>query len=481
MLSGNKYGHFRVIKCSRISFNTENMKTLILISAFLFIGLETTIAQNNLKTRTVATNLDTPWEIIWGPDDFIWVTERIGKISRINPGTGVVSEVIQISDARESGEGGLLGMVINPDFQTNNYFYVAYNYFATGNVYREKIVRYTYNPSTGKAGNPYVLLDNIDAASTHNGCRMVISPDKKLIFTTGDARVTTKSQDLKSLNGKTLRINLDGTIPADNPFPENPVWSWGHRNAQGLVFSPDGNILYSSEHGSNTNDEINIIQKGRNYGWPQVQGFCDVSAELTFCRDSNVVEPIYAWTPTLAVAGMVFYNSDLIPEWKNSLLVTSLKASRITQLLLDETGTKVLKTTDFYTNTFGRLRDVCISPDGKVYIAVSNRDGSGSPRDDDDKIVEIMPVSTSIAEITKGNLVSITPNPAKDYVNISFSESLNSISNYTFFNLSGQVLKTGSLNSGTNQLYLPANYEGVAILKIVFDNKVFSEKILIAK
>jgi aldose sugar dehydrogenase len=150
-------------------------------------------------------------------------------------------------------------------------------------------------------------------------------------------------------------------------------------------------------------------------------------------------------------------------------------------LLLDETGTKVLKTTDFYTNTFGRLRDVCISPDGKVYIAVSNRDGSGSPRDDDDKIVEIMPVSTSITEITKGNMVSITPNPAKDYVNISFSESLNSISNYTFFNLSGQVLKTGSLNSGKNQLYLPANYEGVAILKIVFDNQVFSEKILIKR
>jgi aldose sugar dehydrogenase len=457
------------------------MKTFYLISALLITGLQTTIAQNNLKTRTVATNLDTPWEIMWGPDNFIWVTERYGRVSRINPENGVVSEVIRIQEARESGEGGLLGMVLDPNFTVNNYFYVAYNYTAAGNDYREKIVRFTYNPASGKAGNPFTLIENIDGATTHNGCRMVFSKDNKLLFTTGDARVTSNSQNVDSLNGKILRINPDGTIPSDNPFPENPVWSWGHRNAQGLVFSPDGNILYSSEHGSNTNDEINIIQKGRNYGWPQVQGFCDVSAELTFCRDSNVVEPIYAWTPTLAVAGMVFYNSDLIPEWKNSLLVTSLKASRITQLLLDETGTKVLKTTDFYTNTFGRLRDVCISPDGKVYIAVSNRDGSGSPRADDDKIVEIMPVSTSITEITKGNLVSITPNPAKDYVNISFSESLNSISNYTFFNLSGQVLKTGSLNSGTNQLYLPANYEGVAILKIVFDNQVFSEKILIKR
>lgn len=470
---------FRVIKCSRISFNTENMKTFILISALLIIGLEAAKAQNNLKTRTVATNLDTPWEILWGPDDFIWITERMGKISRINPNTGAVSEVIQIADARELGEGGLLGMVIDPDFQTNHYFYVGYNYYASGNIYREKIVRYTFNPSTGKADSPFILLDNIDAASTHNGCRMVISPDKKLIFTTGDAQVTSKSQDVKSLNGKTLRINLDGTIPADNPFAGSPVWSWGHRNPQGLVFSPDGNILYSSEHGSNTNDEINIIQKGRNYGWPQVQGFCDVSAELTFCRDSNVVEPIYAWTPTLAVAGMVFYNSDLIPEWKNSLLVTSLKASRITQLFLDETGTKVLKTTDFYTNTFGRLRDVCISPEGKVYIAVSNRDGRGSPRTDDDKIVEITPVSTAVTEITDDNFVSISPNPAKDFVNISLSKSVNSNSKYTFFNLSGQVLKTGKLESGSTKLNLPKNYDGMAILQIIFDNQVFSEKILI--
>ena len=457
------------------------MKTFILISALLIIGIETANAQNNLKTRTVATNLDTPWEILWGPDDFIWVTERMGKISRIDPNSGVVSEVIQIPDSRELGEGGLLGMVIDPDFQTNKYFYVGYNYYASGNNYREKIVRYTFNPSTGKADSPFILIENIDAASTHNGCRMVISPDKKLIFTTGDAQVTSKSQDVKSLNGKTLRINVDGTIPTDNPFPGSPVWSWGHRNPQGLVFSPDGNTLYSSEHGSSTNDEINIIQKGRNYGWPQVQGFCDLSSELAFCRDSNVVEPIQAWTPTLAVAGMVFYNSDLIPEWKNSLLVTSLKASRITQLLLDETGTKVLKATDFYTNTFGRLRDVCISPDGKVYIAVSNRDGRGSPRSDDDKIVEITPVSTSVTEITDGNFVNISPNPAKDFIRISFSKSVNSISKYTFFNLSGQILKTGTLESTTTKLYLPANYEGLAILQIAVDNRVFSEKIVITK
>jgi len=457
------------------------MKTFILISALLIIGLENVKAQNNLKTRTVATNLDTPWEIIWGLDDFIWVTERPGKISRINPVTGAVSEVIQIFDVREVGEGGLLGMAIDPDFNANNYFYVSYNYNASGNIYREKIVRFTYNPATGKADSPFILLDNIDAASTHNGCRMVISPDKKLIFTTGDVQVTSKSQDVKSLNGKTLRINLDGTIPPDNPFPGSPVWSWGHRNPQGLVFSPDGKILYSSEHGASTNDEINIIQKGRNYGWPRVEGFCDLSSETTFCRDSNVVEPIYAWTPTLAVAGMVFYNSDLIPAWKNSLLVTSLKASRLTVLQLNETGTSILKTTDFYTNSFGRLRDVCISPDGKVYIAVSNRDGRGSPKADDDKIVEIAPVSTNISETSKENVLTIFPNPGKDFVYVSYPASEKTEVIYSLYNVSGQILKAGTLKSNPEKILLPANYEGVAILRIVFDNKVFSEKLLIAR
>jgi len=457
------------------------MKTFFLIFNLLIIVLTTLNAQNNLKTRTVATNLDTPWEILWGPDDFIWVTERMGKISRINPNTGAVSEVIQIADVREVGEGGLLGMAIDPDFSENYYFYVGYNYYASGNIYREKIVRFTFNPTTGKAGSPFTLLDNIDGANNHNGCRMVISPDKKLVFTTGDAQVTSKSQDVKSLNGKTLRINLDGTIPTDNPFPGSPVWSWGHRNPQGLVFSPDGKILYSSEHGASTNDEINIIQKGRNYGWPKVEGFCDMSGETAFCNDSNVVEPIYAWTPTLAVAGMAFYNSDLIPEWKNSLLVTSLKASRLTVLQLNESGTSVLKASDFYTNIFGRLRDVCISPDGKVYIAVSNRDGRGSPKTDDDKIVEITPVSTNISEVSKENVLRIFPNPGKDFVSVSYPVSENSEVNYSLYNGSGQILKAGTLKSNPEKLSLPANYEGVAILRIVYDNQVFSEKILIKK
>lgn len=457
------------------------MKTIVILIALISLVFSILSAQTNLQTKTIAANLDTPWEILWGTDNFIWFTERSGKISRVNPGSGEVSEIIQIADAREVGEGGLLGMVLDPDFLSNNFLYVGYNYYATGNQYREKIVRFTYNSSTGKAGNPLILFDNISGANNHNGCRLIFSPDKKLIFTTGDSQNTSNSQNLNSLNGKTLRINPDGTIPVDNPFSGSAVWSWGHRNPQGLAFSPDGAILYSSEHGPSNDDEINIIQKGRNYGWPTVQGFCDNSNEMVFCNDSNVAEPIFAWTPTLAVAGLEYYNSDLIPEWKNSLLVTSLKASRITQLLLNESGTEVLQTKDFFAGTFGRLRDICISPEGKVYIAVSNRDGRGNPKADDDKIIEISPITSSVSETSNDEFVKITPNPAGNFVNIVFSKIPQTEIIYSLYQINGQVLKTGILESGSTRLDMPANFEGLAFLKLNADNQVYVKKILIKK
>jgi hypothetical protein len=212
-----------------------------------------------------------------------------------------------------------------------------------------------------------------------------------------------------------------------------------------------------------------------------VEGFCDNEIENAFCRDSNVVEPIFAWTPTLAVAGIEFYNADLIPDWKNSILVTSLKAGRITQLKLNESGTEVIKSKDFFIGQFGRLRDICISPEGKVYIAVSNRDGRGSPKADDDKIVEIAPVPTTSQNNIRADFVSIFPNPAAGFVNVSFPVSVQSAANYVLFSVNGQILQSGKLEAGTSKLYLPENYEGLAILKLVFSDHLLIEKILIKK
>ncbi len=321
-----------------------------------------------IKDSTLVQGLNYPWEILWGPDNFIWMTERGGRISRVNPVTGAVIPLLSIAEVVSNGEGGLLGMALHPNFSTTPQVFVAYDYNNAGN-YREKIVRYTYNGRT--LINPVILLDNIAASSIHNGCRLLVSPDQKLFITTGDAsNPNSNPQNTSSVNGKILRLNLDGTIPADNPIPGNPMWTFGHRNPQGLVFV--NTVLFSSEHGATTDDEINIIEKGRNYGWPQVEGFCDKSSEQDFCRTNHVKEPIKVWTPTAAVCGMDYYNKDLIPQWKNSILLVALKNARLYQMKLDNAHVSIIETNEYFTNDYGRMRDVCISPAGKVYICTSN-------------------------------------------------------------------------------------------------------------
>jgi len=329
-----------------------------------------------LKDSVIVQGLNFPWEILWGPDNFIWMTERGGKISRVNPATGTVSLLHTITEVVSNGEGGLLGMVLHPNFSAIPHVFVAYNYNSGG--YKEKIVRFTY---TGTAlTNPVTIIENISASSIHNGCRLVITPDLKLFITTGDAANQSLPQNISSTSGKVLRLNLDGTIPADNPVTGNPYWSFGHRNPQGLVYA--NNILYSSEHGPSTDDEVNIIEKGRNYGWPNVPGFCDAGTEQTFCTNNNVKEPLKAWTPTVAVCGLDYYNNDLIPQWKNSLLMVALKEARLYQMKLDAANTNITSTSEYFANSYGRMRDICISPTGKIYICTSNGGNN-------DRIIEV--------------------------------------------------------------------------------------------
>jgi glucose/arabinose dehydrogenase len=231
-------------------------------------------------------------------------------------------------------------------------------------------VRYTYANNT--LNSPVVLIDGIKANSNHDGSRLWITNDAspKIFMTTGDGLDQSLPQNVNALNGKILRLNLDGTIPADNPFANNPVWSYGHRNPQGLVMA--NNILYSSEHGPDIEDELNVIEKGRNYGWPTVNGPCDGS-EITFCSANNVKEPMWSsGNSTIAVCGLDYYSSYMIPQWKNSLLMMTLKNSSIRQIKLSDDGHSVVQTQTFFKDAWGRLRDLCISPAGKVYVCTSN-------------------------------------------------------------------------------------------------------------
>jgi len=319
--------------------------------------------------RIVKTGLNYPWEITWGKDGYIWMTERSGKISRIDPANGNTLFSFTIPDAESNDEGGLLGMALHPDFVQNGFLYVVYDYRNAGN-YKEKLVRYSFANNT--LNNPVVLVDGIEANSNHDGSRLWITNETapKIFMTTGDALNQSLPQNINTLNGKVLRLNIDGTVPSDNPFPNNPVWSYGHRNPQGIVMA--NNILYASEHGPDIEDELNIIEKGRNYGWPDVKGPCN-GQETNFCTTHNIKEPIWSsGNGTIAVCGLDYYNKNLIPQWKNSLLMMTLKNSSIRQMKLSDDRRSVIQTQSFFKDQWGRLRDLCISPAGKVYVCTSN-------------------------------------------------------------------------------------------------------------
>ena len=241
-------------------------------------------------------------------------------------------------------------------------------------------------------GNPETLMDNIPGATFHNGSRLAVGRDRLLYMTTGDAGNPALSQNLNSVAGKVLRLTLDGQPAPGNPFGTT-IYSYGHRNAQGLVFHPETDDLYLTEHGPFDNDEVNRVEIGRNYGWPDVSGFCDddVRGEGNFCDRNNVAEPVAAWTPTIAPGGADFYNADLISGWKGSLLFTTLKGSALIRLTLSTDGDRVVGEEFLFQHEFGRLRDVLAAPNGPIYLATSNRDGRGRPAADDDRILRIEP------------------------------------------------------------------------------------------
>lgn len=383
-----------------------NRLFFLLASIVLLLTLSPGIpaAAQTLETREVVDSLDTPWEILWGPDNWIWMTERGGKVSRVNPTTGEQVTVFTVPGVHENTESGLLGMALHPGFADTAWVFLVYTYLENSQI-RERLVRYTYNGTT--LTNPRTLIEGIIGNTTHDGSRLMITPDRNLYMTTGDAQIPTAPQSHTSINGKILRMRLDGSAPPDNPFPNAPapynlIWTTGHRNPQGLVRAHNG-IIYNSEHGPSDNDEINIFTRTGNFGWPNVHGPCDTQEEMQFCADSSVIEPIRSWSPTLATAGLDSYNNPAIPEWSNSLLLVTLKEADLRVLKLSPDGLTITGETTYFNGTYGRLRDLCVSPDGRVFIATSNRDGRGSPRADDDKIIEIKsatPAGPSIVSIT---------------------------------------------------------------------------------
>ena len=343
-----------------------------------------TSASAPFDATTLVSGLSTPWDLVWGPDSMIWVSERGGTISRVDPKNGNRTVAGKL-DVRESGESGLMGIAFDPDFAHSPFVYAMHSYDAGGSI-GNRLVRMRWDGRT--LGEPSVLLDGIAGAGIHDGSRIAVGPDKLLYVSTGDAGQSEHAQNRESLNGKILRLSLDGRAAPGNPFGDR-IWSFGHRNPQGLVFHPTTGVLYETEHGPSDNDEINVITRGANYGWPDVHGKCDDDSERAFCASHSVVEALWTWTPTIAPAGADFYMSDRIPGWKGSLLFTALSGA-LYRATLSADGKTVTAVEKMLSGEYGRLRDVLVGPSGEIYLATSNRDGRGSPRSGDDRILKLV-------------------------------------------------------------------------------------------
>ena len=318
--------------------------------------------QEKQEMELVMENLEVPWSIQKLGDTF-YLTERPGHIVKIENGKMERQEVELQKELPTAAEAGLLGFVLSPDFSESNMAYAYYTYEDDAGQFNRVV---TLRLENNVWREEELLLDQIPSGAYHHGGRLKIGPDEKLYATTGDATVRDSAQDIDSLGGKILRMNLDGTIPNDNPDADSYVYSYGHRNPQGLVWSPDGE-LFASEHGNNANDEINRIEAGENYGWPLIEGKQE---------QEGMVSPLFTSgaETTWAPSGMSFYNGKLY--------VAALRGTAV--LAFDPASGEQKE----IVTGLGRIRDVLVDGD-YLYFITNNTDGRGEPQDNGDKLYRL--------------------------------------------------------------------------------------------
>lgn len=321
-----------------------------------------TANQNEENQEIMATNLQAPWAISMHGGTF-FITEREGEIVKLEDKSSKRENLKLKEKLLVYGEGGLMGMALHPDFADNRLAYI-YHTYGTEEKVRNRIILVKYNGTEWTEEK--MLLDDIPGAIFHNGGRLKIGPDQKLYATVGDANIPESAQDITTLSGSILRMNLDGTIPDDNPFDDSYIYSYGHRNPQGLTWDEANDTMYASEHGPSGYDEINKIEAGNNYGWPHVTG--DEK------REGMQTPLFHSGKKTWAPSGLGFHNGNLY--------VASLRGEQIRKLNLESMSESVAWNND------GRIRDVWIESDTLFFIS-NNTDGRGNPRKNDDILMRL--------------------------------------------------------------------------------------------
>ena len=344
--------------------------------------------------------LEVPWSLVFLPDGRALVSERPGRIRLIRDGVlqeepyavlaaveggkGLIGFILELA---VGGEGGLMGLALHPDFPEEPYLYAMHTYRGPDGV-KNRVIRLEDRGDHGRFDK--VIIENIPGGLNHNGGRIAFGPDGMLYVTTGETFEAQLAADLNSLGGKILRLTPEGKVPEDNPFPDSPVYSFGHRNPQGLAWHPETGQLFASEHGPSgefglrAHDEINMIRPGGNYGWPNVVGAPGLKP---------YADPLVVWKETaVPLAGMAFYDGDLF--------VAVLGRGALIRISLAQLGPgyRVERIERWFAQAphetrLGRIRDVVAAPDGRLYFLTSNRDGRGSPRPGDDKIYRLEPIN----------------------------------------------------------------------------------------
>jgi glucose/arabinose dehydrogenase len=363
---------------SRVLFGTLFAITIAMTSpaAAQIVNSE----KHAFRPVVVASGLEHPWALAFLPDGRMLVTERPGRLRLIADGRLQRKAISGVPRVADRGQGGLLDVVLHPDYATNGWLYLSFAAPGRSGAHTA-VVRARLDGNRLADLQSIFNANNISSGTGHFGSRLAFGGDGKLYITVGERRDSERAQDLDAHNGTTVRLNDDGTVPSDNPFlntagalPE--IYSYGHRNPQGLARHPDSGAVWLNEHGPKGGDEINIVRAGVNYGWPVItygrsySGFAIGEGS----EKSGMAQPLLHWTPSIAPSGMAFYTGDKFPAWRGNLFVGSLKFRHLVRVELD--GERVVGQERLLENAFGRVRDVRQGPDGLLYVLTDEGDGA---------------------------------------------------------------------------------------------------------